>query len=459
MDASEGLLTAFGGMTSHAALLARQMGKVAVVGCDALRVDEEAGEAIFSTAGGAVRVRRGEWLSLDGLRGEVIRGRVETRPSEVVQVLVERTRSIEESPVAARFVKLLEWADSLRRLGVRANADQPEQARTALALGAEGIGLCRTEHMFFGPGKIAPMRRMILAGSADERRAALGELLPLQRADFDGLFSAMRGRPVIIRLLDPPLHEFLPRDQAGVREVAASMGIAVAEVERRSAELAETNPMLGLRGCRLGITHPEITAMQARAVFEAACDVAARGGEAHPEIMVPLVGDVRELEHQARLVRETADAVFAERGRRIRYEIGTMIEVPRAAITAGEIAREAEFFSFGTNDLTQTTYGLSRDDVGPVLRAYREQRIYPADPFATLDRDGVGELMRMAVEKGRAARPALELGICGEHGGDPASIALCDELGLDYVSCSPSRVPIARLAAARSALRRGASTT
>jgi pyruvate,orthophosphate dikinase len=339
---------------------------------------------------------------------------------------------------------------------VRANADQPAQAAAALALGAEGIGLCRTEHMFFGPGKIAPMRRMILSSTSEERRAALLELLPLQRADFDGLFSAMGGRPVIIRLLDPPLHEFLPRDEAGVREVAAAMGISVGEVERRSAELAETNPMLGLRGCRLGVTHPEISEMQTRAVFEAACDVAARGGAPRPEIMVPLVGDVRELEHQARIVRETANAVFAERGRRIPYQIGTMIEVPRAAITAGEIAREAEFFSFGTNDLTQTTYGLSRDDVGPVLRAYLEKGIYSSDPFATLDRNGVGELIREAAAKGRAARPGLELGICGEHGGDPASIALCDELGLDYVSCSPSRVPIARLAAARSALERRA---
>ncbi|MFL5409555.1 MAG: pyruvate, phosphate dikinase [Myxococcales bacterium] len=453
MAAADGLLTAWGGMTSHAALVARQMGKVAVVGCGALTIDEPAGEVSFTTAEGPVRLRRGEWLSLDGLRGEVIAGQVETRPAEVFQVLAEGKKQLSESPVTERLVKLLDWADARRRLGVRANADDPEQARIARALGAEGIGLCRTEHMFFGPGRIVQMRRMILAVNEDERRAALSELLPLQRADFAGLFRAMAGRPVTIRLLDPPLHEFLPHDDAGRAELAAILHISLAEIERRAAALLESNPMLGLRGCRLGILHPEITGMQARAMFEAACDVAETGIAVDPQIMVPLVGDVRELTHQAGIIRSVAGAVFAAQGRKVEYRIGTMIEVPRAAFTAGEIAAVAEFFSFGTNDLTQTTYGISRDDVGPVLREYLLQHIYDTDPFVTLDPEGVGALMRIAAQSGRAVRKDLELGICGEHGGDPASIELCDRLGLDYVSCSPSRVPLARLAAAQSALR------
>jgi pyruvate,orthophosphate dikinase len=346
----------------------------------------------------------------------------------------------------------LGWADGFRKLGVRANADDGAQAAAARALGAEGIGLCRTEHMFFGPGKIEPMREMILARTAKERAAALEKLLPLQRKDFAGIFRAMAGLPVTIRLLDPPLHEFVPNDDAGIARLASSSGLSVEEVRKRAAALAEVNPMLGLRGCRLGITYPEITTMQARAVFEAACDVAGEGVKVHPQIMVPLVGDARELEQQRRLIDAAANAVFTDRVLRIPYHVGTMIEVPRAALTAGEVAASAEFFSFGTNDLTQMTFGLSRDDMAPVLARYLELGILRSDPFATLDREGVGELMRTAAEKGRAARPGLELGICGEHGGDPASVVFCHEIGLDYVSCSPFRVETARLAAAQAAV-------
>jgi pyruvate,orthophosphate dikinase len=362
--------------------------------------------------------------------------------------------TIAAGALGGHLATLLSWADSFRKLGVRANADEAQQAHIARQNGAEGIGLCRTEHMFFGPGKIEPMREMILARTTEERTAALAKLLPIQRQDFAGLFREMAGLPVIIRLLDPPLHEFVPHDDQGIARLAATSGLSADEVRRRSAELAETNPMLGLRGCRLGIAYPEISSMQSRAIFEAACDVVQEGLEVRPEIMVPLVGDARELEQQARVIHAAAEAVFAGRGLRVKYHVGTMIEVPRAALTAGEVAQAAHFFSFGTNDLTQMCYGLSRDDVGPVLRRYQALGIYQSDPFATLDRDGVGELMRIAVQRGRAARAGLELGVCGEHGGDPASIALCHELGLDYVSCSPGRVPVARLAAAQAALRK-----
>ena len=446
MAAADGLLTAFGGMTSHAALIARQMGKVAVVGVPTMSIDAEG--AIFATSRGEVRVRPGDWLALDGSAGEVLQGQIETRPSEVLEGLLGRGKS----PAYERVSRLLSWADEVRKLGVRANADQADQAATAVALGAEGIGLCRTEHMFFGPGKIGPMREMILARDEIERRAALAKLLPIQRADFVGIFKAMKGRPVTIRTLDPPLHEFLPHEEEGMAEVAKAAGRTVEEVRQRVEDLAETNPMMGLRGCRLGISYPEITEMQARAIFEAACDVAAEGGPVRPMVMIPVVGAREELENQVKLVREVAQSVFAARGRRVEYRVGTMIEVPRAALRAGDIAREAEFFSFGTNDLTQTTFGLSRDDVGPVLVKYQEVGIYANDPFVTLDKDGVGELIGMAVKRGKATRPDLETGICGEHGGDPASIALCHELGLDYVSCSPARLPIARLAAARAAI-------
>jgi pyruvate, orthophosphate dikinase len=453
MNASVGFLTAFGGMTSHAALVARQMGKVAIVGCEALTFDYDARTMTVATAAGPRTFKEGDSISIDGTVGEVIEGSVETRPSEVMQVLIEKSREPGDAPIYQQFAKLLKWADATRRLKVRANADQPDQAAVALAFGAQGIGLCRTEHMFFGAGKIEPMREMILATTEVERRAALAKLLPLQRADFAGIFRAMAPLPVTIRTIDPPLNEFLPHDRAGMAELAAATGKSEEQIRARVEELHEANPMLGHRGCRLGISYPEITEMQARAIIEAACEVAAEGLEVQPEIMIPLVGDEREIEHQAKLVRETAAAVFAERGRKVKYSVGTMIEIPRGALIADGIAQTAEFFSFGTNDLTQTVYGISRDDVGTVLQSYLERGIYESDPFVTIDRRGVGELMRIGVERGRKTRPNIKLGICGEHGGDPLSVEFCHEVGLDYVSASPYRLPIARLAAAQAVLR------
>ena len=453
MNASLGFMTAFGGMTSHAALVARQMGKVCIVGCDALSFDYHARTMTVTTAKGEVVVREGDWISIDGFAGEVIQGRIETTPSEVIRVLIEKNLDAKEAPIYQTYAKLMSWADSARKLKVRANADQPDQAVASVAFGAEGIGLCRTEHMFFGEGKIGPMREMIVAENEADRRKALDKLLPLQREDFRGLFEAMEGRPVTIRTLDPPLHEFLPHDEAGVADLARSTGKTVEEIHARIAELKESNPMLGHRGCRLGITYPEITEMQARAVFEAACDLAAEGHNIFPEIMIPLVGTKKELDLQADVVRQAADAVFKERGKKVGYSIGTMIEVPRAALTAGEIAETAEFFSFGTNDLTQTTFGLSRDDVPRVLASYLQHDVYNVDPFVSVDRSGVGALMKMAVAAGRAKKPKLKIGICGEHGGDPSSVEFCHQIGLDYVSCSPYRLPIARLAAAQAALK------
>jgi len=453
MAAAKGFLTAFGGMTSHAALVARQMGKVAIVGCESLTFDYLTRTMTVATPNGPRTLAEGDWISLDGSTGEVIDGSVDTMPSEVVQVLIEKTRDPGDAPVYNQFAKLLEWADQERRLKVRANADQPDQAAVAIAFGAQGIGLCRTEHMFFGEGKIGPMREMIVAESNQERRTALAKLLPLQREDFAGLFRAMGSRPVTIRTIDPPLHEFLPHDELGVAELARATGKGVDHVRARVEELHESNPMLGSRGCRLGISYPEITAMQARAIFEAACDVAAEGIEVRPEVMIPLVGEKKELDHQAEIVRALAAAVFAERGRKVKYAVGTMIEIPRGALTADRIAETAEFFSFGTNDLTQTTFGISRDDVGTVLHTYLDEDIYDVDPFVSIDREGVGELMKIAVERGRRTRPNLKLGICGEHGGDPSSVEFCHAIGLDYVSCSPYRLPIARLAAAQAAVR------
>jgi len=453
MNASLGFMTAFGGMTSHAALVARQMGKVCIVGCDALSFDYHARTMTVTTAQGEVVVKEGDWISIDGFAGEVINGRVDTTPSEVIRVLIEKNLDAKEAPVYQRYAKLMSWADAARRLRVRANADQPDQSEAAVAFGAEGIGLCRTEHMFFGEGKIGPMREMIVAENETDRRAALAKLLPLQREDFHGIFKAMAGRPVTIRTLDPPLHEFLPHDEAGVKDLARSTGKSVEEIHARIEELKESNPMLGHRGCRLGITYPEITEMQARAIFEAAVDLASEGEKVFPEIMIPLVGTKKELDLQADVVRKTAAAVFAEKGKKVAYTVGTMIEVPRAAMTAGEIAQTAEFFSFGTNDLTQTTYGLSRDDVPRVLASYLQHDIYTVDPFVSVDRKGVGGLMKMAVAAGRAEKPKLKIGICGEHGGDPSSVEFCHEIGLDYVSCSPYRLPIARLAAAQAALK------
>jgi pyruvate,orthophosphate dikinase len=453
MDAAVGFLTAFGGMTSHAALVARQMGKVAVVGCDALTFDYGARQMKVATPQGERVLGEGDWISVDGSTGEVIKGQVKTTPSEVVQVLIEKSRKPEDAPIYHEYAKLLSWADKARRLKVRANADQPDQSEVAVAFGAQGIGLCRTEHMFFGEGKIGPMREMIVAENEPDRRRALAKLLPLQREDFAGIFRAMGPRPVTIRTLDPPLHEFLPQDAAGIEELARVTGKTTAQVRARIDELHESNPMLGNRGCRLGITYPEITEMQARAIFEAACDVAAEGVNVQPEVMIPLIGAKKELDHQEKVVRAVADAVFQEKGRKVKYSVGTMIEVPRGALTAGQIAQTAEFFSFGTNDLTQTTFGISRDDVAAVLGSYIAKDIYEVDPFVTIDPDGVGQLMRMAVETGRRTRPGMKMGICGEHGGDPTSVMFCHDLGLDYVSCSPYRLPIARLAAAQAVLQ------
>jgi pyruvate, orthophosphate dikinase len=407
-----------------------------------------------NTARGPVVLHEGDWISIDGFAGEVMNGRVDTTPSEVIRVLIEKNLDAKDAPAYQRYARLLGWADKIRRLHVRANADQPDQATAAVAFGAEGIGLCRTEHMFFGEGKIGPMREMIVAENEATRRKALEKLLPLQREDFAGIFRAMGKRPVTIRTLDPPLHEFLPHEEAGVLELSRATGKSVAAIEARINDLKESNPMLGHRGCRLGISYPEITEMQARAVFEAACDVAAEGTVVEPEIMIPLVGSKKEIDNQAAIVRRVASEVFKERGRKLKYLVGTMIEVPRAALTAGAIAETAEFFSFGTNDLTQTTFGLSRDDVPKVLADYVAKDIYDVDPFVSLDRDGVGQLMRLAVTSGRKTRPNIKIGICGEHGGDPSSVMLCDELGLNYVSCSPYRLPIARLAAAQAVLRK-----
>ena len=449
MDAAVGILTARGGMTSHAALVARQMGKVCVAGCSDLDIDYRA--RTMQVKGKVVK--EGDWISLDGTTGEVIRGKVNTRPSEVLQVLIDKTLDPKQAPVYQTFAKVMKWADKNRRLGVRTNADQPDQASNAVAFGAEGIGLCRTEHMFFGEGKIGPMREMILSDTVDSRRTALARLLPLQRKDFEGIFEAMHGRPVTVRTLDPPLHEFLPHEEKAQRELARDMGIPFEKVKQRVESLHEFNPMLGFRGCRLGVIYPEITEMQARAIFEAAAEVKKRGIPVEPEVMIPLIGHVKELADQERLVRCVASDVMKEKNVKFPYLVGTMIEIPRGAITADEVASVAEFFSFGTNDLTQTTLGVSRDDAGRFLIPYVEKEIYPKDPFEAIDRDGVGQLMKVAVEKGRAVRGNLKLGICGEHGGEPSSIEFCHEIGLNYVSCSPFRVPIARLAAARAALR------
>jgi pyruvate, orthophosphate dikinase len=452
MAAADGILTARGGMTSHAALVGRQMGKVCVVGCDALEIDYEA--AALRIRGRDDVLRQGDAISIDGFSGEVFCGEIPTTPSEVVEVVIHGSLDPTQAPTYRLYARLMEWADKVRTLGVRTNADLPDQCAQGIAFGAEGVGLCRTEHMFFGEGKIGPMREMILAETPDERRAALGKLLPLQRGDFRGILDVLAGRPVTIRLIDPPLHEFLPHDADGQAELAAQMGIPAERVRARVEALHEFNPMLGFRGCRLGIVYPEITEMQARAIFEAAAEVKATGRGVHPEVMIPLVGHVKEYTLQADIVRRMAETVMAERGVRFPYLVGTMIEVPRGALTADAIGGVAEFFSFGTNDLTQTTLGVSRDDAGRFLVPYvQDYEIYGRDPFESIDRDGVGTLMRIAVERGRQANRKLKLGICGEHGGDPTSIALCQELDLDYVSCSPFRVPIARLAAAQAALK------
>ena len=451
MRVAQGILTAFGGASSHAALVSRQMGKTCIVGCNELNVDYEAG----TISVGDTVLNTGDWISIDGFTGEVFTGQVTTKPSEVVDVLIHKTLAPEESEAYQRFAQLMEWVDEHRKLGVRTNADQPDQAIEAVAFGAEGIGLCRTEHMFFS--HLDEIREMILARDPVIRQDAVNQLLPFQRADFAGLFRAMDGRPVTIRLLDPPLHEFLSErhleEQPGLAEkLAAQLDISVEEVRSRTAELHEENPMLGHRGCRLGIVFPEITAMQARAIMEAAVEVQSEGIVVHPEVMVPLVAYQTEIDNQSAIVREAAEAVFAETGTTISYQIGTMIEVPRAALRSDEIAETAEFFSFGTNDLTQTCLGMSRDDYGGFIGHYRENDIVPHDPFQSIDQGGVGQLIELGVAGGRSTRSGLKIGICGEHGGDPASVMFCHRAGLDYVSCSPYRVPIARLAAAQEAL-------
>jgi pyruvate,orthophosphate dikinase len=448
MTAAEGILTARGGMTSHAALVARQMGKICVAGCGALEIDYKARRM---RAGGAV-IKEGDAISLDGSTGEVISGTVKTFPSEVLRVVLYRTMKPRESSDYRYYARVMSWADEIRRLGIRTNADLPEQAQNAIAFGAEGIGLCRTEHMFFEGERIDAMREMILAEDEGGRRRALAKLLPMQKEDFKGIFRALEGRPATIRTLDPPLHEFLPHEDAEIRDLAGKMGISEDRLRQKIDSLREANPMLGLRGCRLGIAYPEITEMQARAIFEAACEVAKEGIAVKPEIMIPLVGMVSELESQKAVVDRVARQVCDEQKKKVSYAVGTMIELPRAAITADKIAGVAEFFSYGTNDLTQTTYGMSRDDAGPFLVKYIAEKIIPGDPFQSIDQDGVGYLMWLGVERGRRTRPDLKVGICGEHGGEPESVKFCHRIGLDYVSCSPFRVPIARLAAAQAVL-------
>ena len=446
MQVAEGILTAFGGASSHAALVSRQMGKVCVVGCSALKIDYQAGTL---SVGNHV-LRDGDWLSIDGFTGEVIAGKVNTHPSEVVQVLIDKSLAPAKSKVFKQFQKLMVWADKVRKLNIRTNADSPAQAEQAIAFGAEGIGLCRTEHMFFD--HIREMREMILATTPEARKAALAKLLPFQREDFAGLFRAMKGYPVTIRTLDPPLHEFLPHDEKGQNEMAKELGVSIDEIHNRVKALHEFNPMLGFRGCRLGIVFPEITAMQARAILEAACIVKKEGAEVHPEIMIPLVGFKKEFELQAKVVHDTAAEVFKEKGITVEYMVGTMIELPRAAMAADTIAEKAQFFSFGTNDLTQTGLGISRDDYGSFVRQYIEGDIFKKDPFQVIDFEGIGQLMETAVAKGRKVKKDLKLGICGEHGGEPDSVKFCHSIGLNYVSCSPFRVPIARLAAAQAVL-------
>jgi pyruvate,orthophosphate dikinase len=450
MDAAQGILTAQGGMTSHAALVARQMGKVCIVGCGALDIDVRARR--FSVDGS--EVVEGDWISIDGFTGEVILGQLETRPPEVLQVLLEGTMKPEESQSFRYYREIMEWADKERRLKVRTNADQPDQSENAIAFGAQGIGLCRTEHMFFEGERIMSVRQMILAEDTEARKAALAKLEPMQRADFAAIFRVMGERPVTIRTLDPPLHEFLPHDPEDTARTAAALGVSEAEVVDKVEDLHENNPMLGHRGCRLGIAFPEITEMQTRAILEAACEVKKEGVDVHPEIMIPLVGAKKELEHQTAVVRAIAAEVFAEQGVEVEYLVGTMIEIPRAALTADKIAEVAEFFSFGTNDLTQMTLGVSRDDAGKFLPLYTSEalEIWPADPFATLDQEGVGQLVEIGIERGRRTRPKLKVGICGEQGGDPETVKFCHRVGMDYVSCSPYRLPVARLAAAQAAL-------
>lgn len=434
MHAAEGILTVRGGMTSHAAVVARGMGTACISGCGDIVINEA---AKFFSLGGKT-YHEGDYISLDGSTGKIYDGDIQTQ----------------EASISGNFGRIMEWADSFRSLKVRTNADTPADAANAIRLGAEGIGLCRTEHMFFEPDRIPKIRKMILSKTVEEREKALEELIPFQKGDFKGIYEVMEGRPVTIRFLDPPLHEFVPTEEKDIEELAKDMGLSAAEVRATCDELHEFNPMMGHRGCRLSVTYPEIARMQTRAVIEAAIEVKQeKGFDIVPEIMVPLVGDKKELKFVKDVIVETAEQVKAEKGSDLQYCVGTMIEIPRAALLANEIAEEAEFFSFGTNDLTQMTFGFSRDDAGKFLVDYYKSKIYESDPFARLDQNGVGQLVEMAANKGRSVKPGLKLGICGEHGGDPSSVEFCHKVGLDYVSCSPFRVPIARLAAAQAAIK------
>ena len=450
MIAAEGILTSRGGVSSHAALVARQMGKVCVCGASGVQIDYE--KRTLTASG--VTLKQGDYISIDGTAGEVFAGEVTTSASEIVQVLVDRSLDPKKSATYQQYAKLMSWVDGLRKLNVRTNADTPEQVENAVAFGAEGIGLTRTEHMFFEGDRIDAMRQMILAETKDARVAALAKLLPYQREDFIGIFTALRGLPATIRFLDPPLHEFLPHDKEQQLHLSKKIGVPVETISRRVHELHEFNPMLGHRGCRLGIVYPEISEMQARALFEAAAAVQKKQIKVRPEIMIPLVGYPKELKLQIEIVRRVADEVAKGAKTKFNYLVGTMIEIPRAALVADEIARDAEFFSFGTNDLTQTALGMSRDDSGSFLPAYAELDIIATNPFASIDQQGVGKLMEITRDLGRKTRPDIKLGICGEHGGEPGSVKFCHRLGLNYVSCSPYRVPIARLAAAQAALEK-----
>ncbi|MGO8766847.1 MAG: pyruvate, phosphate dikinase [Limisphaerales bacterium] len=448
MIAAEGILTAKGGVSSHAALVARQMGKVCVCGAGALNID-------YTTKTMSVngdKFSEGDFLSISGTAGEVYPGRIPTAASEIVQVLIEKSLDAKDSATFEMFQKLMDWCAKVSKLQVRTNADTPEQTKNALAFGATGIGLCRTEHMFFEGNRIDAMREMILAENLEERKIALAKLLPYQRGDFEGIFRALKGLPATIRFLDPPLHEFLPHEDKAQQDLAAKMKVPVEKIKLRVKELHEFNPMLGFRGCRLGIVYSEISEMQARAVFEAAANVQSEGIKVKPEVMIPLVGFKKELDLQVEVVHRVAQEVMKEKKVKLSYMVGTMIEIPRGALTADEIAQTAEFFSFGTNDLTQTCLGMSRDDSGSFLPPYTELEIVKSNPFATIDQTGVGKLMQIAAELGRKTRPNIKMGICGEHGGDPNSVKFCHKLGLTYVSCSPFRVPVARLAAAQAAL-------
>jgi pyruvate,orthophosphate dikinase len=455
MIAAEGILTAKGGVSSHAALVARQMGKVCVCGAAALQIDYA---AKTMTVDGTT-YKEGDYLSINGTAGEVYPGQIPTAASEIVQVLIEKSLDGGKSQTYQNYKKLMDWCAKATRMSVRTNADTPEQTAHAVAFGAQGIGLCRTEHMFFEGDRIDAMREMILADTLEHRKAALAKILPYQRQDFAGIFKELKGMPATIRFLDPPLHEFLPHEGAEQGELARKMGVPADKIKQRVRELHEFNPMLGFRGCRLGIVYPEISEMQSRAVFEAAADVQKSGIKVNPEIMIPLVGFKKELDLQVEVVHRIAAEVMKEKGVKLSYLVGTMIEVPRGALTADEIALTAEFFSFGTNDLTQTCLGMSRDDSGSFLGPYQELEIVKKNPFATIDQSGVGQLIQTAVEKGNKTRPGIKLGICGEHGGDPDSVKFCHRTGLTYVSCSPFRVPVARLAAAQAAVEEESQKT